>query len=258
VYTDTSARLHRVPAFSGRHRLVRTDVQTPGYMRAPFESPGVVRVRGRDGRIGPRHRPGSGGAAARQRHRHRLAIGAYPAFITLATARVVASVDSRITVEVDGHEIGQGIHSAITLQAADDLGVATDAVTLVVGDTRVAAQHLTAGSWGTASALQAVHAAPPPAGRGRPGTARPRLGRRPRRTAADRRRGQHSRSRAGARILAAGAGRSGGTRGTRVPGFTSFSFIAHFVEVRIEPTTRRIRVRWPAAMRLPGTRSVCL
>jgi xanthine dehydrogenase YagR molybdenum-binding subunit len=26
------------------------------------------------------------------------------------------------------------------------------------------------------------------------------------------------------------------------PGFTSFSFIAHFVEVRVEPTTRRIRV----------------
>ncbi len=30
--------------------------------------------------------------------------------------------------------------------------------------------------------------------------------------------------------------------GPEYPGFVSFSFIAHFVEVRVEPTTRRVRV----------------
>src|SRR5207302_9860959 len=37
VYTEVSARLYGIDNFRGRQRLVRTDVQTPGYMRAPFE-----------------------------------------------------------------------------------------------------------------------------------------------------------------------------------------------------------------------------
>lgn len=37
AYTATSSRLHGFEHFRGRERLVRTDVQTPGYMRAPFE-----------------------------------------------------------------------------------------------------------------------------------------------------------------------------------------------------------------------------
>ena len=39
-YTAASARLHGFASFRGHERLVRTDVQTPGYMRAPFEHPG--------------------------------------------------------------------------------------------------------------------------------------------------------------------------------------------------------------------------
>src|SRR5258706_10135877 len=88
-----------------------------------------------------------------------MAAGAYPAMIAPAVAHVRADTHGRITVEVDGHELGQGIRSAITLLVADELGVAVDDVSLVVGDTRVAPQHLTAGSWGTASALLAVLAA---------------------------------------------------------------------------------------------------
>ena len=38
-YTATSARLYGFANFRGVERLVRTDVQTPGYMRAPFEHP---------------------------------------------------------------------------------------------------------------------------------------------------------------------------------------------------------------------------
>lgn len=38
-YAEMTARLYGIPNFRGRERLVRTDVQTPGYMRAPFEQP---------------------------------------------------------------------------------------------------------------------------------------------------------------------------------------------------------------------------
>jgi xanthine dehydrogenase YagR molybdenum-binding subunit len=36
-YTGPASRLHNIPNFQGHQRLVRTDTQTPGYMRAPFE-----------------------------------------------------------------------------------------------------------------------------------------------------------------------------------------------------------------------------
>jgi len=39
--TDVSSRLYAVPAFRGQQRLVQTDVPTPGFMRAPFESPAM-------------------------------------------------------------------------------------------------------------------------------------------------------------------------------------------------------------------------
>jgi len=175
-----------------------------------------------------------------------VAIGAYPASTTPAIAHMRASADGRIAVDVDGHEMGQGIRSAITFLVADDLGVAADVVTVGVGDSRVAPQHLTAGSWGTASALPAVRAALREL-RNRLGVA----GTEPFDVvAAVAATGQSTieieaitlapgqtpevldRTRAG--VLAIG--------GPVYPGFTSFSFIAHFAEVRIEPTTRRIRV----------------
>src|SRR5262249_20072480 len=34
---DVTARLYAIPNFRGHARLVRTDVQTPGFMRAPWE-----------------------------------------------------------------------------------------------------------------------------------------------------------------------------------------------------------------------------
>jgi xanthine dehydrogenase YagR molybdenum-binding subunit len=37
LYTEVCSRLYGIPNFRGRQRLIRTDVQTPGYMRAPFE-----------------------------------------------------------------------------------------------------------------------------------------------------------------------------------------------------------------------------
>jgi xanthine dehydrogenase YagR molybdenum-binding subunit len=37
LYAEASSRLYGIKNFRGRNRFVRTDVQTPGYMRAPFE-----------------------------------------------------------------------------------------------------------------------------------------------------------------------------------------------------------------------------
>jgi xanthine dehydrogenase YagR molybdenum-binding subunit len=292
LYTETTSRLYGVANFSGAQRLVRTDVQTPGYMRGPHESSAVfafevamdelayatdrdpVALRlandtGTDPVTGQpfssRHlaeclrrgadrfgwsarnpQPGSMRAGDGSQIGWGVAIGAYSAATTPAIAHMRAGADGRIAVAVDGHEMGQGIRSAITFLVADDLGVATDVVTVGVGDTRVAPQHLTAGSWGTASALPAVHAALREL-RTRLGVARTEPFDLAAAVAAT---GESTieveaitlapgqtqdvldRTRAG--VLAIG--------GPAYPGFTSFSFIAHFVEVRIEPATRRIRV----------------
>src|SRR5688572_20475377 len=37
LYAETTGHMCAIDNFRGRERLVRTDVQTPGYMRAPFE-----------------------------------------------------------------------------------------------------------------------------------------------------------------------------------------------------------------------------
>jgi xanthine dehydrogenase YagR molybdenum-binding subunit len=291
-YTETTSRLYGVPNYSGLTRLVRTDVQTPGYMRAPFESPAAfafevamdelayatdqdpVALRlandtgtdpvtaqpfssrhlseclrlaaDRFGWAGRSPEPGSMRAGDGSQIGWGMAIGAYPSCIAPATAHVRASVDGRIAVDVDGHEMGQGIRSAITFLVADDLGVPTDVVTLGIGDTRVAPQHLTAGSWGTASALPAVHAALREL-RNRLGVA----GNEPFDVAAAVAATGEPTVEIEAITLAPGQtpeflerARAGvvAIAGPVYPGFTSFSFIAHFVEVRIEPSTRRIRV----------------
>jgi xanthine dehydrogenase YagR molybdenum-binding subunit len=44
LYTELSARLYGIGNFRGREQLVRTDVQTPGYMRPPFEHAAVFAV----------------------------------------------------------------------------------------------------------------------------------------------------------------------------------------------------------------------
>jgi xanthine dehydrogenase YagR molybdenum-binding subunit len=147
---------------------------------------------------------------------------------------------------VGGHEFGQGLRSAVALLVARDLGVPVDRVVVRVGDTRVAPQHLTAGSWGTASALPAVRTAlgdlrttlgVPDSGdvdvaaavraTGEPEVSAEATSLAPGQTA-------EALERLGAGLLAYG--------GPVYPEFVTFSWVAHFVEVRVEPTTRRIRV----------------
>jgi xanthine dehydrogenase YagR molybdenum-binding subunit len=288
--TTVSSRLYATPAFRGRQRLVRTDVQTPGFMRSPFESPAMFALEsamdelayatGRDpvelrlandatadpvtgkpfsgrhlaeclrrgaARFGWARRdpvPGSMVAADGSTLGWGVAAGCYPGSIVPTVAHVTASADGTVTVGVGGHEFGQGIRSAVALLVARELAVPVARVTVHVGDTRVAPQHLTAGSWGTASALPAVRAAIDELRKsldlGAPGglaaavlaTGRPSVSAEASTVAPGQTEANLDQVRRGGLAIA----------GPEYPEFVTFSWVAHFVEVRVEPTTRRIRV----------------
>jgi xanthine dehydrogenase YagR molybdenum-binding subunit len=292
TYTEITSRLYDIRAFRGRQRHVRTDVQTPGYMRAPFEHPAAFAMESavdelayatgqdpvelriaNDAAADPvtgkpfssRHlaeclrrgaelfgwarrtpEPGSMRADDGTLLGWGVAAGAYPSLTTPAQARLRAWPDGRVVVEVGGHEMGQGITTALVCAVSQNLGIAPGDVVVAVGDTRIAPHHLTAGSWGTNSTFLAVHAALE--------ELRERLG-------AD----EEGPVDVAAAVVASGlthveveavtrgAGqppeaveqlRAGkvAVAGPEYPDFVSFSFIAHFAEVRIEPATRRVRV----------------
>jgi xanthine dehydrogenase YagR molybdenum-binding subunit len=88
-----------------------------------------------------------------------VAIGAYKAATAPTAVRARLNADGSVEVSVAAHEMGQGISTAIYLAIADRLGVPPQAVRLKIGDTAAPPQHLTAGSWGTATAVPAVAAA---------------------------------------------------------------------------------------------------
>ncbi|MGW0811137.1 xanthine dehydrogenase family protein molybdopterin-binding subunit [Nonomuraea sp. NPDC002799] len=292
TYTEITSRLYGVPAFRGRQRHVRTDTQTPGYMRAPFEhgaafamesavdelchaigrDPVAFRLDNDAGADPVTGKPFSSRKLAECLRRGAelfgweartpeprsmsgddgtligwgVAAGAYPSMTVPVLARLRAGAGGRIVAEVGGHEFGQGLTTALTAAIAGDLGIDPGAVTIVVGDTRVVPHHLTAGAWGTNSTFLAVHAALR--------SLRERLGADPEGpvdvAAAMAASGREQieveavtqgpgqppemidRMRAGLVALA----------GPEFPDYVSFSFVAHFAEVRIEQVTRRIRV----------------
>ena len=251
-------------------RLVRTDVQTPGYMRAPFEHAGawalesavdeVAYAAGVDplelrlandaahdpitgkpwssrhvaeclrrgaelfGWSGRPPAPGGWFADDGAQIGWGVAMGAYPVTVTPAVAHLTRTADGRVTVAVDGHEMGQGIRSAVTAVTAQELGISPDLVTVEVGDTRVASQHLTAGSWGSGSALPAVKAA----------TDLLRQHDGPATVSASNGLPQAMIDRGATGLVT--------LTGPVFDAFVTFSYVAHFVEVRVEHGTRRIRV----------------
>lgn len=294
-FAETTARLHGFPAFRGREQLVRTDVQTPGYMRAPYEHAGAfafesavdelayalakdpVALRlANDTQVDPlsgkpfssRHlatclrmaadrfgwakrtmTPGSMRSEDGMAVGWGVACGAYKAAMTPAIASITARAGGTVRLSVSGHEMGQGIRTAIVSVLADRLGLKAEAIEVVLGDTRGSPQHVTAGSWGTASAVPAAVAAAD-ALMAKLRTMAPEL-------------------RSGASladlVIASGQANVSAEASSKAPGqpdavferlrggavaaagpvypeFTAMSFIAHFVEVRVELTTRRIRV----------------
>ncbi|WP_077001834.1 xanthine dehydrogenase family protein molybdopterin-binding subunit [Variovorax sp. KK3] len=295
--TEVTSRLYGAPHYLGIERLVRTDVQTPGYMRAPFEhgaayafesaidelayavgrDPVAFRL-ANDAAVDPltrkpfssRHAveclvqgqeafgwqrrtmaPGSMRAPDGSLVGWGVALGLYKAATAPAMATVRLASNGAVQVAVGGHEMGQGIRTAIALTVSRALGAPVAAIEIRLGDTAAAPQHLTAGSWGTATALPPVmeatqrllddlrqHAG---AAATEPGATAVSLLRVSGRSFAE---AKSQRLAPGQPEQAFGRLTGGlpAAAGPVYPDFVGFSFIAHFVEVRIEPTTRRIRV----------------
>ena len=178
-----------------------------------------------------------------------VACGAYPALQHATIAKLRIGADGSTRFAVAGHEFGQGIRTLITAALVENLNIDPAKLEILIGDTTVAFQHVTAGSWGSASvAPVAVKAAAQMraavaellAGRKIPGNLHQQLAgiRRPFLQV------EVSRVGPGQPETALDALRRGAfaVTGPEYPTFTSISYIAHFVEVRVEPHTRRVRV----------------
>ncbi len=178
-----------------------------------------------------------------------VACGAYPVKTVPSIATLRVNADGTTSYAAAGHEMGQGIRSTIQQVLLRYLAIDPAKLEILIGDTSVAPQHSTAGSWGTASAASAAVEAAQKlnaamsellAGRKVEGDLHRQL------------------AMVGRTVLqvetefvAPGQGakelavlRKGGRAiaGPEYPAFTSFSYVAHFVEVHIEPRLRRIRV----------------
>jgi len=178
-----------------------------------------------------------------------VACGAYPTVVHPAIATLRIGADGSTRFAVAGHEMGQGIRTAIAQVLLDDLQIDPERLEILIGDTTAAPQHLTAGSWGTfssvpvaAKAVQQMRAAVAEllAGRKVNGNLHRQL-------AAVRRpflQVEVSQLGPGQTPAAFDALRRGNfaLAGPDFPEFTTVSYIAHFVEVRVERSTRRVRM----------------
>jgi xanthine dehydrogenase YagR molybdenum-binding subunit len=178
-----------------------------------------------------------------------VACGLYPSLVHPAVATLRITADGRTRFAVAGHEFGQGIRTAIAAVLTRELQIDAEKLEILIGDTTAAPQHLTAGSWASASALPAAVKAVEQmrsavdellAGRRVAGNLHRQLAtvRRPFLQV------EVSQLGPGQQPAALNALRSGGfaVEGPDYPSFTTMSYIAHFVEVRVEPRTRRVRV----------------
>ena len=201
--SDVTSRFYNLRNFRSENHLVRTDVQTPGFMRTPWEHTAAFAVESavdelayalnidpvelrlaNDAPVDPvtgkpfssRHvadclrrgasrfgwskrdpKPGSMRSANGDLLGWGVATGVYPGEIVPTKASVRVHRDASVDVSVGGHEMGQGLRSAIALVVADRLGADPSGIRLTIGDTLAPPQHVTAGAWGTASVCPAVY-----------------------------------------------------------------------------------------------------
>lgn len=179
-----------------------------------------------------------------------VACGLFGASGSAAETTLRVRADGTTRVISSGHEMGQGITSAIANTIVQNLDINPDRLEILLGDTTIGPQMATVGERGTASivpvtakAAKALRArfeelagANPPAGNLHEQLARLK---RPyiEVTVSELAPGQDASAIQGFRT----AGRAAGA-GAEYPGFTSMSYIAQFVEIHIEPRTRRIRM----------------
>lgn len=178
-----------------------------------------------------------------------VACGAYPAVTSANISKLRIGADGTTRFALSGHEMGQGIRTVIAAVLLRELDIDADKLEIVIGDTSSTPQHLTAGSWGTAStaplaekAAQQIKASIAELLGGRKVT-----GNLHRQLASVKRpfvQVEVSRLGPGQDAKAFQALRDTGRAlvGPDYPEFTTFSYIAHFAEVRVEPRTRRVRV----------------
>ena len=178
-----------------------------------------------------------------------MACGAYPVNTHPVVATLTVNADGTTRFAIAAHEMGQGIRSALEQVLVRELAIDPAGLQILIGDTSVAPQHLTAGSWGTSSVVPGAYDAAARmkaamtellAGRQVPGNLHRQLAtvRRPSLSVQV----THVAQGQGPEDLA--MMRQGGNSigGPQYPQFTTFSYVAHFVEVHVEPHTRRVRV----------------
>lgn len=178
-----------------------------------------------------------------------MACGIYQSATTpaIATLRIEASGHTRFAIS--GHEMGQGMRNAIAAVLLQGLQIDPERLEIAIGDTRDGPQHMTAGSWGTTSVVPAAMRAAERMraaidellqGREIPGSLHRKIAvvRRPWLQI------EVSTVGPGQDATALDALREGGfaVAESVYPEFSTFSYSAHFVEVHVEPTTRRVRV----------------
>ncbi len=175
--------------------------------------------------------------------------GAYKASMAPAIAKLRVNADGTSRLAISGHEFGQGMRSAVAAELINVLQINPDRLEIALGDTSVAPQHITVGSWGCASAAPAARAAAE--------LLRTRL---VELVGAERAKGAAHAVLARVRrpfleveVSQAGLGQAPAVFerlnsglpaavGPEYAQFTAFSWIAHFAEVHVEPTTCRVRV----------------
>lgn len=175
--------------------------------------------------------------------------GAYPSITSANIATLRIGADGKTRFAVSAHEMGQGIRTVIAQVLLRELDIDPDKLELAIGDTSAVPQHVTAGSWGTASAVPIAEecARKIKAAIAELVGERKIAGNLHRQLATVKRpfvEIEHSKLGPGQKPEALAALRQSGfaLSGAEYPEFSTFSYIAHFAEVRIEPRTRRIRV----------------
>jgi xanthine dehydrogenase YagR molybdenum-binding subunit len=197
------------------------------------------------------HQPGSMKDLDGTRIGWGVGAGIYQSAMHPAIATLRIGADGTTRYASAGHEMGQGMRTAIAQVLLAGLRIDPNQLSILIGDTTVAPQHSTAGSWGTASTVPIAVAAAERMtkalaelldGRDVPGNMHEQLARARRpflevevsMTAPGQGPADLEKLRAGAFAVA-------GLHGT-YPDFTALSYIAHFVEVRIATRIPRIRV----------------
>jgi xanthine dehydrogenase YagR molybdenum-binding subunit len=175
--------------------------------------------------------------------------GSYPVITSanIATLRIGANGTTRFALS--GHEMGQGIRTLIAAVLLRELDIDAARLEIQIGDTTFAPQHMTAGSWGASSTAPIAEKAARQikasigellAGRRISGNLHQQLAtvKRPFVAVQTTQLAPGQRPEAIQQLRATGYSLTG----PDYPEFTTFSYIAHFAEVRVEPRTRRVRV----------------